>query len=92
MLVTNMTAEAVAPGGSTTGHKLPIGPLRGSNRKPCWGVRVRAVKVAAQGRLEVTVSWMAMRLLGSSLAVVCILHYTHAACDTGKQSFHATKH
>ncbi|KAA6429428.1 MAG: hypothetical protein FRX49_00822 [Trebouxia sp. A1-2] len=37
LLVTNMIAEAVAPGVSTTGHKLPVGPLGGSNRKPCWG-------------------------------------------------------
>ena len=59
------------------GNTLTPWPTGGSSLKPCWGLRLRVVRVAAQGRFEVMVSLIAMRRMGSSLATVCILNTTH---------------
>ena len=55
-VLTKSTAEAVEEGARVRGQRGVAEPGGGSSLKPCWGVRVRAVRVTGQGRLEAMVS------------------------------------
>ena len=55
-MLTNSKAEAVEEGFSVRGQRGLTRPMDESSLKPCWGMRVRAVRVTGQGRLEEMVS------------------------------------